>query len=740
MSTLKRILKIALPTPLRALFDYLPPKKVDPQSLTPGMRVKVPFGKRTLTGLIIELSDKTDFDFNKLKPALSIIDEAPVVSAEMLSLYCWCAQYYQHSLGDTLATAIPSLLSKGEHFQPCRESIYQLTEKGKKATLSELNRAPKQAEILRLIQEHNNQLGEHVIKTLDLSASALKALIDKGLVCRVLIEPAPAKKPDQPLAEAPFELSEEQKKAVHKINAASNSYQSFLLDGVTGSGKTEVYLQCIEHVLHQNKAALILVPEIGLTPQTVARFKQRFNVPIAVLHSGLTDTQRLHDWVAAEQGKTPIIIGTRSAIFTPVKNLGLIIIDEEHDLSFKQQDGLRYHARDVAVMRASRQQIPVVLGSATPSLESLHNANTSRYQHLILTQRAAGAKPPKFELIDIRSRPLEEGFSQPLIRLIKSHLAQGNQVLVFINRRGFSPTLMCHECGWMAECKRCETRYTLHRTPHQLRCHHCDGQRPVPAQCPDCGDIQLSHIGVGTERSEGFINKLFPDVPTLRIDRDSTRRKNALQKMVEQIHEGEPCILVGTQMLAKGHHFPNVTLVAILDADGGFFSADFRGLERMSQLITQVGGRSGRANKPGTVAIQTHQADHPLLQTLVQQGYGKLAQQLLHERKQAQLPPYQYAALIRAEATAENIPFEFLQQARHLSEELIPTNPDIEIFGPIPAVMFKRAGRFRAQLMIQSPQRGKLQALLSALCAQLEKNTLSRRVRWSIDVDPQESF
>lgn len=740
MSTPKCILKIALPTPLRALFDYLPPEKADTQSLIPGMRVKVPFGKRTLTGFIIKITDQTTFDFDKLKKVTTIIDKQPVISTEMLSLYSWCAQYYQHSLGDTLATALPTLLRKGEHYQPHREILYQLSEEGQKASSTIPNRAPKQAEILRLIQEHDCQLGEHVIKTLGLSTSALKALIEKGWVSKSFIEPPLPAKPATLLAEASFELNEEQNKAVHAINAGDNNYQSFLLDGVTGSGKTEVYLHCIEHTLQQGKAALVLVPEIGLTPQTVARFKQRFNVPIAVLHSGLTDNQRLHDWVAAEQGKTPIIIGTRSAIFTPIKDLGLIIIDEEHDLSFKQQDGLRYHARDVAVMRANRQQIPIILGSATPSLESLHNATSSRYRHLKLTQRAADATPPVFELIDIRSRPLEEGFSQPLIRLIKSHLQSGNQVLIFINRRGFAPTLMCHNCGWMAECKRCETRYTLHQQPRQLHCHHCDSQRPVPMNCPDCGDVELSHVGIGTERSEDFIKKLFPDVLTLRIDRDSTRRKNALQNMINQVHEGEPCILVGTQMLAKGHHFPNVTLVAILDADGGFFSADFRGLERMSQLITQVGGRAGRANKPGTVAIQTHQADHPLLKTLVQQGYCVLAKQLLKERQQAMLPPFLHAAMIQAEAVDDQTPFDFLQMVRDETELYQRERPDIEIFGPIPAVMFKRAGRFRAQLMLQSVHRNQLQTLLRVLCPQLEKNKLARRVRWSIDVDPQESF
>jgi len=736
------ILKVALPTPLRRLFDYLPPVRQQNTRFEAGMRVKVPFGNQQLTGIIVGITSHSNFPVSKLKPATALLDEHAIIDEQMMVLYRWCNNYYQHILGETLATALPTLLYKSEKYQPRQETFYHLTNTGQAGDPKELKRAPKQAEIVSLIEQHSSGLGDHVIKTLGLSANALKTLLDKDWISKTLIDAQPPEPPAQLLAQAPFELNSEQQHAVSAINTATKEFACFLLDGVTGSGKTEVYLHSIEHTLKQGQAALVLVPEIGLTPQTVARFKQRFNVPITALHSGLTDNQRLHDWMAAAQGHSPIIIGTRSAIFTPIANLGLIIVDEEHDLSFKQMEGLRYHARDVAVMRANQLSIPIVLGSATPSLESLHNCALSRYKKLTIKQRAGGAKAPKFELIDIRSRPLEEGFSQPLTRLVSTHLQAGNQVLVFINRRGFSPTLMCHNCGWMAECKRCESRYTLHLNPYQLRCHHCDSQRPVPSNCPDCGDIELNSMGVGTERSEHFLQTAFPDTPVIRIDRDSTRRKGALSDMINKIHEGDPCILVGTQMLAKGHHFPDVTLVAILDADGGFFSADFRGLERMSQLITQVGGRAGRASKPGTVAIQTHQADHPMLIKLVQQGYGALAPQLLQERQEAQLPPFQHAALLRAEAVAENMPFEFLQQARDLAEQIqIANNSEtLELFGPIPAVMFKRAGRFRAQLMLQSKHRKNLQILLSQLCPQLEQLKIARKVRWSIDVDPQESF
>jgi primosomal protein N' (replication factor Y) (superfamily II helicase) len=739
----QQILKVALPTPLRRLFDYLPPTAQNDAEFKIGTRVKVPFGKHSLTGFIMAISDHSEVPTDKLKAIHKQLDTQPIVAPEMMRLYRWCSHYYQHPLGETLTTALPTSLHKGQHYQPRQEVLYRQTDAGAALPSDQFNRAPKQAEIMALARQHPDGLGEHIIQTLGLSASALKALLDKQWLDKKRIDVQPPALSDQLLAQAPLHLNEQQQHAVTTINAGADQFNTYLLEGVTGSGKTEVYLHCIEETLKQGKAALVLVPEIGLTPQTVARFKQRFNVPIITLHSGLTDHQRLHDWMAASRGHSPIIIGTRSAIFTPIKNLGLIVIDEEHDLSFKQHEGLRYHARDVAVMRASQNNIPIILGSATPSLESLHNCHTSRYQLLPITQRAGGANAARFELIDVRSRPLEEGFSQPLLRLIKTHLAANNQVLVFLNRRGFSPTLMCHHCGWMANCTRCESRYTLHLNPHQLRCHHCDSQRPVPSSCPDCHHAELHSIGVGTERSEHFIKSTFPDVPVMRIDRDSTRRKNALQDMLNQINSGDPCILLGTQMLAKGHHFPNVTLVAILEADGGFFSADFRGLERMSQLITQVGGRAGRAEKPGVVAIQTHQADNPLLTTLVQQGYSNLSQQLLKERQQAQLPPYQHAALLRAEAVTENTPADFLQQARDLTEQLLSQlNSDVslEIFGPIPAVMFKRAGRYRMQLMLQSTHRKTLQILLSQLCPQLEKLKVARKVRWSIDVDPQESF
>ncbi len=736
------ILKVALPVPLRRCFDYLPPRETGSRELVPGMRVSVPFGKRQLTGILIEVSNSTNLSTSKLKQATEVFDEAPVICPNMMRLYQWCANYYQHPLGEVFATALPALLRSGKD-KPLRQPLnYVLSTETESLPGKHLKRAPRQAQIIDLIKDHPHGVSEHTLKTLGLTGSPLKALIDKGWVQAEVVQSRHNKNPDNILAEAPLTLNDEQASALDAFCGMKDDFACLLLEGVTGSGKTEVYLQMIEQVLGEGKTALVLIPEIGLTPQTLARFKHRFNVPVVVLHSNMSDLSRLHDWLAAGKGEAGIIIGTRSAVFTPIKSLGVIIVDEEHDLSYKQNEGLRYSARDVAVFRAYQMHLPIVLGSATPSLESLHNAETGRYQHRALKQRAGNALIPGFDLIDIRSRPLQGGLSQPLIEAIRKELVRNNQVLVFLNRRGFSPTLMCHECGWMATCTRCDTRFTFHASARQLRCHHCNKTNPVPNQCPECKHTGLNPLGVGTERIQEAITGLFPGNRVIRIDRDTTRRKDAMHELVAEVKKGEPCILIGTQMIAKGHHFPDVTLVAILEADAGLFSADFRGLERMGQLIIQVSGRSGRADKQGRVLIQTHQADNPLLNDLIHTGYADMARQLLDERRQAGLPPYQHAVIIRAEAVKERDPHDFLLQTRQLAT-MISTDKQlsgIDIFGPLPAIMPKRAGRYRQQLMLQCTQRKPLHQLLHCLSLELETLKASRKVRWSIDVDPQESF
>jgi len=538
------------------------------------------------------------------------------------------------------------------------------------------------------------------------------------------------------MPEIPPVLTPSQEEAVQKILEVPNSFQAFLLFGITGSGKTEVYLQVIDNILKQNKQALVLVPEIGLTPQTILRFQQRFRVPIAVLHSGLTDRERHNAWLQALNGDARIIIGTRSAIFTPMKNPGVIIVDEEHDTSFKQQEGLRYSARDLSIVRAQLEHIPVVLGSATPSFESLHNVKSKRYQLLELPERAGNAVHPVFHLIDLRKQPTLHGLSSILINHIQKHLDQNSQVLIFLNRRGFSPTLICHQCGWIANCKRCDARMTLHQQPFHLQCHHCGASRSVDKVCLDCGAQNLFSLGAGTERIEEALQEHFPKIKIIRIDRDTTRKKGSLEDKLGEIHAGEPCILVGTQMLAKGHHFSEVNLSVILNADSGLFSTDFRGVERTAQLILQVAGRSGRMEKPGEVILQTYHPEHILLRVLLEQGYHQFAELALKERESAGFPPYQFLALIRAESARIGDSMGFLFEIKELLNNF--KNNKILILGPIPAAMQKKAGKHRAQLLLQSSQRKLLKNNLNYLIENLSQLKHKSRVRWSIDVDPVE--
>jgi primosomal protein N' (replication factor Y) len=511
-----------------------------------------------------------------------------------------------------------------------------------------------------------------------------------------------------------------------------------LLDGVTGSGKTEIYLQSIEKTLRYERQALVLIPEISLTPQTEKRFRDRFQVSIVTLHSGLTDKQRLNAWMQARSGQAKIILGTRSAIFTPLKAPGLIILDEEHDQSYKQQEGFRYSARDLAVIRAQQENIPIILGSATPSLESLNNCHAGRYQHLVLSNRAGNAVQPDWQVVDLKTERSNAGIATTTLTAIDQTLKNNHQVLVFLNRRGFASAMLCHHCGWTAECQHCDSRLTVHRARGRLICHHCDYQQRVPQQCPSCRSRELVAAGEGTERSEAFLQEYFPDTTVLRVDRDSTRKKGAMQEVFDTADSGESCILVGTQMLAKGHHFENVTLVAVLDADSGLFSPDFRSHERMGQLLTQVAGRSGRGVARGRVIVQTHQPDHPLLALLIDQGYGHFASQLLPQRQLSQLPPFRYMAVIRAESNRPDEAEAFLRLARKIAEKLRAPTPALSYLGPLPALMEKRAGRFRYVLQVDADQRAALQTLLSAMAAELENHKDSRRLRWSIDVDPQE--
>ncbi len=732
------IYAVALPTPLRKTFDYLAGEDCHPEipPAEPGIRVEVRFGNQTLIGIVVEVKHSSDWDLDKLKPVQRRLDETPVLPAEVLQLCRWAATYYHHPLGEVMAAAIPTALRQGEAAQLEQEKAWQLSASGVDCPATELKRAPKQQALLQRLQQlHPEPLWHRDLALQDISPAALKALAEKGLLDTIAITPSP-ERPPQLLREASLVLNDQQAEALATI--APNEFNCHLLYGTTGSGKTEVYLQAIERVLERGRQALVLIPEIGLTPQTVGRFRQRFQRPIAVLHSNLNDRERKQAWLQASQGEVDIIIGTRSAIFTPLKAPGIVILDEEHDLSFKQQEGFRYSARDLAAIRCQKLEIPLLLGSATPALETYFNARSGRYRLLTLTRRAGNARPPTVELIDLRRQALQEGLSQPLLDSMEQHLHAGGQVLVFLNRRGFAPTLMCHDCGWLCQCRHCDARLTVHQYPAHLHCHHCDYQRPLISQCPTCNSRELHCVGQGTERTESVLQERFPDFPVIRVDRDSTRQKHAMRDIVERVNEGNPCLLVGTQMLAKGHHFPNVTLVAIIDADGGLFSTDFRGPERMGQLMLQVAGRAGRAERPGKVLIQSHLCDHPLLQTLIRQGYSAFADQLLRERHLAQLPPFRHMVLLRAESKRSENAHELLQLARQIAEHLCPSSPELQYLGPLPAPMEKRNQRFRHQLQISASNRAQLHRLLQPLIAQLDQHPLSRRTRWSVDVDPQD--
>ena len=546
----------------------------------------------------------------------------------------------------------------------------------------------------------------------------------------------PVEADEVPPAELPPALTVGQGLAVAAITAATG-FRCFLLDGGTGSGKTEVYLRCIQERLDAGQQCLVLVPEIGLTPQLLDRFRRRFPVPMAVLHSGLADGERLRAWTAAREGTAQIVIGTRSAIFTPLKRPGLLVVDEEHDTSYKQQDGFRYSARDLAVWRARELSVPLVLGSATPSLESVENARSGRYERLVLPQRAGAAGQPTVHLIDVRAHVPRDGLTQPLLAAIRQHLAADGQVLIFLNRRGYAPTLVCVGCGTVIGCERCDARMVFHQQRGRLTCHHCGSDRAVPAACPDC-QAELRPVGQGTERLEQALAREFPDHPMERIDRDTTRRRGEIERRLERVHSLEARLLLGTQMLTKGHDFPGVTLVGIIDVDQGLFGTDFRSAERLAQTFIQVAGRAGRADRPGEVYLQTLFPDHPLLRVLLAEGYSAFATLALAERQQAGWPPWSSLALVRAEATERPAVFSFLEAAAALARTAAPAN--IRVLGPAPAPMERRAGRYRGQLLLQADVRRDIQRFLPDFRAAVSALPSHRRVRWSLDVDPAELF
>ncbi|GAB3346674.1 primosomal protein N' [Lysobacter tyrosinilyticus] len=721
---------VALPVPLPRLFDYRP----DGGEAVPGdvgVRVRVPFGSRELVGVVAAVSP-AEATSAELKTGIRL-DGAPLLHGELHDSLRWLARYTHAPLGEVFATALPAVLRQGEPLPDTHAWAWRLSEAGQTAVPRLRGKPRRLAELLAETARDEDALAD----LLDDWRSAARALLKRGLVERVVAPGLPgAGQAHRAGAARPAPaLNPEQQAAVDAI-LATPGFQPFLLDGVTGSGKTEVYLHAIADCLARGKQALVLVPEIGLTPQTLRRFRERLGVPVHALHSGLGDGERARTWAACLRGEARVIVGTRSAVFLPLPDAGLIVIDEEHDGSFKQLDGIRYHARDFALVRAKALDIPIVLGSATPSLESLRNAQAERYAHLRLHVRAGVAQPPRVRVCDVRKRPLEAGLSPELFDAVTATLKNGGQALVFKNRRGYAPVLLCHDCGWSAQCTRCDAPMTVHAGGRRLQCHHCGARRPAPDACPDCGGLALQAQGAGTERIEEALAKRFPDVPVLRIDRGTTQRRDALEQLLREFGE-QPGILVGTQMLAKGHDLPNLTLVAVVGVDEGLFSADFRAPEKLAQLLIQVAGRAGRAARAGEVLLQTHHPQHPLLGTLLSGGYPAFAAAELEQREAAGFPPFAHLALMRAEAKQLDATHAFLQVAKAALREADPT---LELHGPLPAPMPRRAGFQRAQLLLSSSDRRRLHLALDAALPAIHASPEARRVRWSLDVDPVDLY
>jgi primosomal protein N' (replication factor Y) len=731
------IIRVALDTPLRRTFDYL--RDADSPAGMAGQRVRVPFGRREKIGFIVSIESQSEIDNAKLKRISSYIDHQPTFDPALLTLLRWAADYYHHPLGEVIATALPKLLREGASLQE-RSFVWAITTAGRRALeAGEGKRAPQQRALLERLARDEAGVPEDELADWPRWRDHARSLREREWAERREREHASALPPVQPdgLATGVPEPTPDQQAALDTIIASGDTgYRAWLLQGITGSGKTEVYLRLAERQLRAGRRVLILVPEIGLTPQLVGRFAKRFaGIPLAVLHSGLTDTQRLEAWRRSHDGSARLVLGTRSAVFAPIPDLGMIVVDEEHDASFKQQEGgFRYSARDLALVRAQQLDIPIVLGSATPSLESLHNVTLGRFHHLSLPRRAGNAQPPTLKLIDLRAEHVHAGLSTTAATTIEKHLADQGQVLVYINRRGYAPTLACTACGWVAPCLSCDARLTVYRHAARLRCHHCGADRELPRQCPQCG-YAVKTVGQGTERIEESLAETFQGIGIARLDRDVVRRQDELEAVVSRITSGDARILVGTQMIAKGHDFPDVTLVVVLNADQGLFSTDFRAAERLAQTIVQVAGRAGRGDRRGEVLIQTEYPEHPLLRGLLEGGYEAFASAALAERESAAWPPFARLAALRASALQADWATDFLAAARRAAPKA-----NVRLLGPAPAAMAKRAGRFHAQLLIESGERAALHRFLDRWVPAVEALPEVRRVRWALDVDPLELF
>ena len=716
------VLRVAVPAPLPELFDYLPPPGCAVADIAVGARLRVPFGPRELIGVVVERGQIAPA--SRLRNANAVFDATPVFPESLWRSLLWAARYYAYPLGEALASALPAPVRDRAEAAPAQRDLVLRLRPDDALRLS-LRAGSTPAALYDALRDGPRPWSA-LRAQMPQAATARRRLQQLGLIDTLSLDDAP-----RAITTTAPPLNPGQHAAVTQIVATLGGFATTLLDGITGSGKTEVYLAAIEQTLARGEQALVLVPEIGLTPQTLARFRERLSAPVLAWHSGLADGARARAFERARGPEPIVVLGTRSAVFAPLPKLGLIVIDEEHDASFKQHEGFRYHARDVALVRAKHAGIPVVLGSATPALESLANVERGRYRQLRLDARAGAARPPSVDVVDVRRERLQDGLGARALDAIRDVLARGEQALVFRNRRGFAPVLHCIDCGWHGDCERCERPYTLHRGRARLVCHHCHRERPLPQQCPACGGDSLTPVGVGTERLETSLSQRFADVPVLRIDRDAARSADQFERALARAHDGGACILVGTQMLAKGHDLHGVTLAVIADADGGLYSADPRAGERLAQLIVQVAGRAGRGARRGRVLIQTHHPEHALFRTLLDGGYPAFAREELGLREALSLPPFASQALLRAEARERAQVEQFLRDAA-----AGVVHAGVTVAGPLPAPHARRAGYERAQLLLESTTRSDLHAALETLLPALYRHALTRKLRWSIDVDP----
>ncbi len=725
------IVRVAVPVPLPGSFDYLWPGPGQPPA--PGCRVRVPLGKGERVGLVLEIADETSITAAKLKPVGSALDELPVISSELLATLVWCAEYYHHPIGEVVAQALPPLLRRGRELPSGIVAGWRLSKDGSAQDPAMIaRRAPRQAQILEALAGSSG-IAEEALRASGIGRDTIVRLAKKGWIEPESIA-APVPSLESIRVGVKPELTPDQVTVLDAIQRGSGKFQPYLLQGVTGSGKTEVYLRLIEHQLERERQCLLLVPEIGLTPQLVARLEDRFGARLAIMHSNRTDSERLHAWHDAFTNEAKVIVGTRSAVFSPLPEAGLIIVDEEHDASYKQHEGFRYSARDLAVYRARQLDVPVLLASATPSLESFHNAAQGRYELLEMPRRIGSAGAPAFRIIDLNRHVAKRGLSAPLIAAIERHLAAGNQILLFLNRRGFAPVLFCSECRTVEECGHCDSRMTVHASSGRLRCHHCGSQAALTWACANCGAERIA-VGEGTQRVSDELTALFSTARIARLDRDVATRHGVLTQVLADVETGQTQILIGTQMLTKGHDFPRVTMVGVLDADQGLLGADFRSNERLAQTLLQVAGRAGRRDQPGEVYIQTHYPAHPLLGCLLEHDYSAFAELALAERLASRWPPFSHLVVWRAQASTRAPAHSFLRRLATAAKQI--AGP-VRILGPAAPPMERRGGKYRAQLLFQCDDRAALHQLVDAMLLETRTWPEARRIRFSVDVDPLE--